>query len=159
MRQSTAWVVDLGHHRSVAVGERELLHLLPEPHLFDVPCTPAHCARVLSWQDLLLPVWDLRVWLGDTVGLTMPNLVAVVGYQLAAGQMPFFGALVLTEPPLRLQVTDEQACELPEGAPWQDIACSCFRHGEQTVPILDLRAMFAAPPHQSAVAGAYRSVR
>lgn len=141
MRKSNAWLLNLGSDRSVALGEREVLHLLPEPQLFDVPLAPDYCAQVLRWQDQLLPVWDLRVWLGDHS--EHPELVAIVGYQRHVRQTPLFGALLLAEPPVRLQVSDELACGLPEGIPWPDIACSCFLHGQGPVPILDLNKMFS----------------
>lgn len=143
MSQAVAWVLELGQGRCAAVGERELLHLLPQPQLFAVPMAPAYCARVLPWQDRLLPVWDVSAWAGGEAADT--ELVAVVGYQRRAGQAPLFGALVLAEPPARVPVDDGQACGFPDDVPWQDIACACFSHDERPVPILDLRRMFAAP--------------
>lgn len=150
MSQATAWLLELGQDRRAAVGERELLHLLPQPQLLAVPLAPAYCARVLPWQDGLLPVWDVSAWAGGEAAAVDTELVAVVGYQRRAGQAPFFGALVLTEPPARVLVDDAQACDLPADFPWQDIASACFSHEERPVPILDLRRMFAAPLRASA---------
>lgn len=144
MSQSTAWLLDFGEGRKAAVGERELLHLVPQAELFDVPLTPAHCAQVLSWQERLLPVWDLHVWLGDSPEPSEAKLVAIIGYQPRSTTQPSFGALLLSEAPERILVGDEQFCELPDGQPWPMIASSCFRHGEHAVPILDLAVMFSA---------------
>lgn len=144
MKKSTAWLLDFGETKKVAVGERELLHLLPQPELFDVPLASAYCARVLSWQERLLPVWDLGVWFGDDPDHRPAPLAAVIGYQAQGESVPSFGALLLAEPPQRIEVGDEQFCELPDGLPWPAIAASCFRHGEQAVPILDLAVMFSA---------------
>lgn len=152
MKQSNAWLLDFGEGRKAALGERELLHLITQPELYAVPLTPAHCSQVLFWQEQLLPVWDLSIWLDDSPKQRITNLAAVIGYQPHSNRPPSFGALLLAEPPERLLVGDEQFCELPDGLPWPDIASSCFRHGEQPVPILDLAVMFSSAVQAAKVA-------
>lgn len=146
MKESTAWLLDFGDEMRAAVGERELLHLVSQPRLLTVPMAPLHCRSVLAWQKHLLPVWDVRTWLGKRSEHAGETLAAVVGYQSRARQTPMFGVLALSGPPRRVHVKDADACDLPDGRQWQAIARSCFRHGQQPVPILDLATMFMRAP-------------
>lgn len=142
--EASAWLVHFGGGESAVIGERELLHLVPQPSLLAVPRTPAHCCRVMEWQNRLLPVWDVLEWLNPCAGGRDARLAAVVGYQLRRKEMPRFGAIMLEEPPSRVKVSDAQACELPAGRPGlRDIAISCFLHERRPVPVLDLPRMFS----------------
>ena len=61
--ESVAWVLALGGRLRAAVSEREFVHLLETPTLIEVPMSPAHCRHVVAWNDMLLPVMDLSIWL------------------------------------------------------------------------------------------------
>ncbi|MDP2826549.1 MAG: hypothetical protein Q8O52_28170 [Sulfuritalea sp.] len=142
--ESIAWLLNFGDGQLAAVGKRELLHLVPQPELFEVPRTPRHCSRVLIWQHRVVPVWDILAWIKPGSRAKDAGLVAVVGYQSRRRQTPQFGAMVLAEPPSRIGVTDAQACELSrEQSAWGEIAISCFRHEEKPVAVLDLPLMFS----------------
>lgn len=142
--ESNAWLLNFGDGENAAVGERELLHLVPQPDLFEVPLAPGHCSRVLVWQNQVLPVWDVLAWLKPGTPAKDARLAAVVGYQSRRREPPQFGAMVLAEPPGRIRVSDSQACELPQGqACWAEIAISCFLHQEKPIAVLDLPQMFS----------------
>jgi hypothetical protein len=143
--ESIAWLLDFGDGEIAAVGKRELLHLVPQPEIFEVPRTPRHCSRALIWQSRVVPVWDVRAWLAPGTRTESAPLAAIVGYQSQRRQQPRFGALLLIEPPGRIAVNDSDACELSRGQPgWSKLAISCFLHGENPVAILDLPLMFSA---------------
>ncbi len=145
MSLMNAWLLDFGGSYQAAVGARELLHLVNEPATFAVPYTPEYCRRVVSWQEHLLPVMDIKARLGDAPGEA--PFLAVVGYQQQRGAYPQFGALMLASPPRQLAVTDEQACPLPEGSSaWRELSISCFDHQGTPVPVLDLRRIFGSAP-------------
>ena len=145
MKEANAWLLSIGSGRFAAVGERELLHLAPQPEIFDVPLAPCHCMRVLPWQEQLLPVWDIAAWLGRDTGTKTLPLAAITGYQSRPRETPRLGAIALLEPPVRIQVSNSQACDLPKGeAGWHELALSCFLYEEKPVPILDLYRMFSA---------------
>lgn len=147
MSESTAWLLSIGPERYTAIGERELLHLVPQPEVFEVPLAPRHCRRVLPWQDRLLPLWDIPAWRGRGVATDNPPVAAIVGYQSQPRETPRLGAVGLIEPPVRITVSDSQACKFPEETPdWKHVAVSCFLHRENPVPILDLYTMFTASP-------------
>lgn len=74
------------------------------------------------------------------------QLIAVVGYQQKRGATPQFAALLLTSPPLKAQVNDEQACPLPEHTnAWDAISISCFDLNGKAIPVLDLYRLFNPP--------------
>jgi hypothetical protein len=142
--ESIAWLLDFGDGELAAVGRRELLHLVPQPEIFEVPRTPQHCSRVLIWQDRVVPVWDVRAWLSPESRMESAPLAAIVGYQLRTREQPRFGAVLLVKPPGRIAVKDADACELADRqARWKELAISSFRHGEDPVAILDLPRMYS----------------
>jgi chemotaxis signal transduction protein len=143
MPESTAWVLMLDRHLLAAVGERELVHLIEMPVLLDVPRSPLYCRQVLVWNDTVLPAMDLAAWLREEPTQSQQTLAGVVAYQTQPEADPAFGALLLAGIPERVRVADDQACALPAQPPnWQMLAISCFRQGEQPIPILDLPHIF-----------------
>lgn len=144
MPKSTAWVLNLGGSQLAAVGARQMLHVIETPRLLEIPETPPHCRQVLIWEDNLLPVMDLRAWLGLADAAGAPAFAGITAYQEHPGAPARSGALFLAAMPTRIQVDDEHACELPEQpAGWQHLALSCFMHQGQAVPILNLTYIFS----------------
>ena len=141
MSEVTAWLLDLGDGLHAAVGEREMIHVLPDPPpLFEIPRSPAYCRKLLIWQDELLPLMNLagRVAarpVAPAEGQPGPDgLVAIAAYQPHPG-----------EAPARIGVSDADACGLPEAlGAWRRYAISCFEHADiGPVPVLDLRSVFS----------------
>lgn len=142
--KSIAWLLNFGDGELAAVGERELIHLVSQPKLFEVPRAPGHCSRVLLWQNRTLPVWDMLAWLKPDSAAKDASLAAVVGYQSRRRQAPQFGAMMLVEPPSRIEVANSQACELPREQPaWGEIASSCFCHLDRPMAVLDIPLIFS----------------
>jgi len=142
--ESNAWVLALDDQLRAAVGERELIHLIEKPTLLETPLSPHYCRKVVLWNNRLLPVMDLSAWLqGQPKADNDWKLIGVVGYQTAPGATPNYGALRLADIPERLQVTDTQACSLPEHpSGWRELALSCFLRGKDVIPILDAPYLF-----------------
>lgn len=142
--ESTAWLLNFGGSHLAAVGKRELLHLVQQPTLFDVPRTPRHCSRVMIWQNRMVPVWDIVDWLAPGSSAESANLLAVFGYQSARRQVPRFGAMSLAVPPLRVAIADSLACELTlQQTAWRKITSSCFLYEKTPTGILDLPLIFS----------------
>ncbi len=135
-----AWLLDFGTSLRAAVGTRVLLQILDAPKLHEVPCTPAWCHSVLSWQGRLLPVMDMAVCLGEAP--QERRLVAIAGYQDRPGGTLHFGALLLAAPPQAIAVGDAQSCALPETFP-AEFAISCFDHEGAAIPVLHLARIFS----------------
>jgi len=142
MAELTAWLMDFGHGRRAATGERLLVHIVPAPVLAEVPRAPAHCRRVLVWENRLLPAWDVAAFLGAPPIASDRALAALAAYRGGADTgKARLGALLLPAPPVRIAVLDPRSRELPD-ARWRAIAKACFEHREEAVPILDLARMF-----------------
>ncbi len=142
--ESTAWVLALDDQLRAAVGERELIHLIEAPALLEVPLSPYYCRQVILWNNLLLPAMDLAARIHKQPKANHNwKLAGIVAYQPEPNVAPGYGALLLAALPKRTQVTDTQACSLPERPDgWRELAISCFRQGEDTIPILDLPHLF-----------------
>lgn len=137
-----AWLLDFGKMRRAAVGMRVLLQIIDQPKLHPIPCTPAHCRHIYSWQGRLMPVLDMSVLLGHEP--QEERLLAIAGYQEGPGETPRLGALLLSAPPVSLIVGDDQACDLPDDMDeWKKLAISCFGHQGDAVPVLHLGRAFA----------------
>ena len=155
MSEANAWLLDLGRGRHAAVGELEMVHVLPEPPtLFEIPRTPDYCRQVLVWQGEVLPVMDIamRLW-AQPSEVPRPlggarDLVAIAAFQQRPGDVPRHGGLLLRGMPARIVVSDANACELPDSLQaWRPYALSCFDYsGVGPVPVLNLRGTFSLAP-------------
>lgn len=144
MATATAWIVQLAGGWPVALGEREMTHVVERPVLQDIPQTPGHCQQVLLWEEDMLPVLDLTAWLTGQPAARAGATVGIVGWQEQPEAPPQYGALLFTGIPQKVRVQDNQICDLPiQPAGWASVAVSCFHHNEQAVPILDVPALFS----------------
>jgi chemotaxis signal transduction protein len=144
MAEAMAWIVHLDGRLCVAMGEHEMVHFIEHPVCKDIPHTPTHCHQILWWEGECLPVLDLAAWLtGQPVERTH-TAVGIVRWQERSAATPQYGALLCTGIPQKLQVKDEQSCDLPvEPAGWRVVAVSCFRHNALSVPIVDVPYIFS----------------
>lgn len=140
---TAAWILALDGQLRAAVGERELVHLVEVPTLLEVPFCPPYCRHVLIWNDTVLPAMDLAAWLQGQPSPRSRTLAGVFAYQTQRGATPEYGALLLDGIPARIRVTNESACVLPKKPRnWRTVAISCFKQGDNAVPILDLPHIF-----------------
>ncbi|MFM9888144.1 MAG: chemotaxis protein CheW [Burkholderiales bacterium] len=145
MKEINAWCLDVGDARIAAIGVGHLRHLVAKPELFEIPQTPAGCGRVFVWNDAIIPVWDVPRSLGVTREFTEANVLAVVAFQLQRDAPTQIAGIALTGPPVRINVVEPTSCALPDPARvWKRIASSCFRNGDQVLPVLDFAKMFGA---------------
>jgi chemotaxis signal transduction protein len=146
MRQVSAWLLSLGGAWA-AIGEGEMVHLLADPPtLHTIPRSPAYCREVLIWEGEILPLMDLaRRVHGDPRAPAGPRgPIAITAFAGPPGALPGHGALLLHAPPVRIRVSDAQACPLPEPeAAWRPLTISCFeQEGLGPIPVLDLARVF-----------------
>jgi chemotaxis signal transduction protein len=141
---SAAWILALDGQLRAAVGERELVHLIEVPTLLNVPFCPYYCRHVLIWNDTVLPAMDLAAKLQGQSLQRSRTLAGVFAYQTRRGADPEYGALLLAGIPARVRVTNALACALPKKPrDWHTMAISCFKQGDDVIPILDLPHIFA----------------
>ncbi len=141
--RSNAWLLTLGAGHRAAVADHEMIEYVAAPRLHAVPMAPSHCANVLFWQDRILPVLDIGAFLDGGDAAAAP-LAVVLAYQTRPREPLRYVALALEQPPVRVEVDDEQACALPEEhrAFWKSAALACFSL-EGGVPILDVAGVCA----------------
>lgn len=153
MSTSDAWLLTLSDHLHAAVGNLEMVHVLPDmPDLFEIPQTPSYCRHVIAWHDKLLPLVDIEMLLTGKSNQQHESLInsqmvfGIMAYKLLSGDQQSYGALLMTKVPVRTEVDDQQSCKLPanpEG--WASLAISCFEHPEYGhVPILDLPRIYSS---------------
>ena len=140
---SSAWLLDVADGLAVAVAEQDVIYVFPElPAVFPIPQTSAHVLGVLTWQQYLVPVIDLAVYLGIKPAVSAADdLQVMVLLNLGDSRL---GAIALEQIPERADVADSSQCELPANLrAWNALAPSCFMHkGRGAVPILDLNAVY-----------------
>ncbi len=151
--KANAWLLTLDGGLRVAVGERELIHIVSdEVERVVVPRAPRHASELILWQNRLLPLFDVAVALRDDDTATEAtateiggNIIVIAAYQVSNESQVEFGALPVCGLPERIEVADDSGCELPsEPAGWRRLAHSCCEHRQHgAVPILDLHRMFA----------------
>ncbi len=145
MKEINAWRLDVGEDRVAAIGEHHLRHLVSRPTLFEIPQTPAGCARVCIWNDAIIPVWDVPRSLGVTTAFVEATVLAVIAFQLPQDAAVQVAGIALTGAPVRINGVQPNSADLPDPAlAWKRIASACFRHGEHVLPVLDFSKMFAA---------------
>jgi chemotaxis signal transduction protein len=145
MAETTAWLLDLDSDLVAAVGEREMIHVIQSPVLFEVPQCPNYCQHVLVWQDNILPVMDIAAWLRKLPARQVCSVAGIFAYQTRPEEDVQYGALMLATTPSRTRVNDNQACALPdEPMGWQTLALSCFTAVERNIPILNLPTLFSS---------------
>ncbi|MEX0730335.1 MAG: chemotaxis protein CheW [Aquisalimonadaceae bacterium] len=142
------WLLNFGDGRWAAVGEKELHEVVPDPVLTEDRSAPAHCRGRLAWRGLTLPVMDLAVVFGADADREPARWLTVAAYVADGESEPAFAALRLQEPPVPVRVDDAMASSLPETSlrdylVWSFLGLSCFRHGDRSVPIIDLARLFA----------------
>lgn len=128
-----AWLLEVGLDCRIAIGEHELIEVLPEITL-DLP------HGMLTWRDLEIPVVNLAALAGTET--THQGTAVVAAYQTEPGMALRHGALCLGRLPIPVQVDDSMACELPDAPHWRALAISCFSYEDAPVPIIDVSRVF-----------------
>ena len=147
--KATAWIIAMTDTLSVAVGEFELVHILPDnPMLFNIPKAPPYCQQIFVWQNKIIPVMNLakRFGLENNPASDESFVVNIFAYRAEKTRLPEYGTLFSKAAPRRIEVSNEQACSLPAHlSSWTPYFRSCFQETEtkKVIPILNLERLFA----------------
>ena len=151
MPVSNAWLLSFSDQLCAAIGSMELVHMLPSvPELSEIQGGASYCKYSILWEGHRLPVMDILTYLDgerekeDSEACYNNSLIGVVAYIDLKKHQQSYGALLLHKLPIRIEVDDKQACDLPESPPgWAGLAISCFKYKDNVqVPIIDIPAIF-----------------
>lgn len=148
-----AWLLQPLGLSVCAIAEQEIIQYLISPVIYTLPHSSPHCHQVLYWHDQLIPIMNLSVVNNQSI-VTSPltsaavaiqqpiNLkhIAILIYQTVPNIALQYLALALLVPPIKIVVTDQDVCSLPQSNQefWQQCAKSCFLYQQQPTPILDI---------------------
>jgi hypothetical protein len=154
--KASAWLLTIDNECHVAVGERELMHIIADEVEYVVAAgAPEGAGACIVWQNHQLPLFDVAAALrpdqaasGATVQPEIASgraIFAIAAYQHCNENQVKFGAIPVRALPERIEVADDSGCDLPpELAGWRVLAHSCFKHERLgAVPILNLVRVFA----------------
>lgn len=144
--ESSAWLTDCGGGVLAAIGIPNVLHVVEDTSLlFRVPLAPAHCNRVLLWQNRVLPVVDLSVLLATKIASARSLYSCVLGWRDAGG-VTEYGVLLSRALPRRILISDSQRAEPldTDVERWRGIALGFFSYHKHITPIVDPAALFGS---------------
>lgn len=143
-----AWLLPIDSTTSVAIGRYELKYIEYINTGVRMPGLPAFCEQGFVWRDQFIPALDLhelitRRRMRQSDG---ERMAAIIAYENSVGKIEV-GAIFLHGVPRMLEVSPQQSLALSQlQSPWQLLAHAAFKSGDNTYPVLDLRALFDQTP-------------
>jgi len=140
-----AWLMQIDRMSRVALGQLELVHIIPSPEYVEIPKSHDFCKRVVLWNKKIIPVMDISMLVNKVPAYVENNAVAIAIYRDANSDAIKYGGIQLTDMPVLEKVDNSQAvskAELPEK--WNGVSISCFKLVEnEVVPVLDVCRLFS----------------
>jgi hypothetical protein len=146
-----AWVLNFGRGLRAAVSFNEMSQIILEPHLFTLPHSPRYCYQLYLRNYEYLPVMHIPTLLtaGKESPSTLTYFLGLTVYQPEPYAPLKYGCLHLESLPTAVEISNTQACTLPENQPlWQMVSMSAFSYENQKIPVLDLAALYSAELRQ-----------
>jgi hypothetical protein len=145
MTNAVAWIVPLPGNVWIAVGNLELVHVLPDmPARSVIADAPAFLNEAISWDGSTIPVFDAGRFNRGIEKISETVYYGVLRYRPTPSGPQQFGAMKMTAIPQRVAVDDQMACDLPESHHhWRPYSVSCFTLDGRAVPVLDLARLFS----------------
>ncbi len=143
----SAWLLNVGAAYPIALGQHELLEVMDEIKIHDLPCGPNICHQVVKWRQHLLPLLDLsRLDDETTTPAKSSERAAMFAWQSAPGEPLQYAAILVHDMPLSISVNDDQSVPVPEDmAPaWQTVTLACIEHEGATVILPSVDVLLTA---------------
>ena len=156
-----AWMLDCGGGVVVATGLANVLHVIEDTSaLFRVPMAPAHCNRVLLWQQRVLPAVDLAALLIGAAPPAPRLYACVLGWRVSRNDTEY-GVLLARGLPRRITVSDDQRIRPSDSDAerWRGIGLSFFSYHKRATPIVDPASLFGSVQHTTATTAVRASHR
>lgn len=148
MERCPAWLLRAADDIAFAVAQHEMVEYLTDPRVQRVPLANPFCDRLALWRDTLIPIVDFACLLRGA-SATVQRALSIVAYQPGRLEPLAYLGIWVDAPPSHVDVSDEQACELPQT--WREphlaaLALACFEHKDTAVPILDIAELASVSP-------------
>jgi len=147
-----AWLLSFSPDFQAAVGYHEMSQVIMSPTLFPIATAPDYCCELMIMQQQILPIMNIRKLLApqqNYLDIQSHPIIGIALYQNKNnGKVQSIG-MQLNESPKLINVSDEQACDLPDEADigyaprWADFSLSCFLHQDKKIPILNIAYLFS----------------
>ena len=147
MASSRAILIEYASEQYAAIALAHMEEVLNAPVSIHVPLAPLHCDTLIEWRGDWLPLFDLNTWSG-LLKDEAKHFCTVISYQPTQGASRHYGCLRSISFPNIVEVDDSAAAPLPS-TQWKGFAKACFTMGKQTIPVLDLAALFETPYKQN----------
>lgn len=150
MAEVAAWLMQIDRLFRVAVGQSELIHIIPSPEYIEIPRAPGYCKRVIAWNDEIIPVVDLSMLVNGVSAFHEQNSVAVTLYTEDNSSKLQYGGIQLIDMPRIDHVSNDHAIDR-EDIPtnWKPLSISAYRNAQgEIVPVLDTGRIFSAGINQ-----------
>ena len=142
-----AWLLPISDDIHLCIGEIQAQAYIDDVTLYTVPLTPNHCHKVMFWQDIVIPVINMSVFIDDAViegnDENYIEHAFVLAYQNKDHDPVEFLALRLLSIPEKIQVNDESFCDIPNGYPEKmtPYLLSLFNYNNKLISIIDFNKM------------------
>lgn len=144
MDKAAAWLMSIDQNLSVAVGQMQLVHVIDRPEYIESPDSPYYCKYLVKWNEIMIPVMVLSLWLNDASIIHMNGIVAVAVYKDDDGLIRY-GGFYLKSAPVLEYVDNSQSVSLeqqPDKVKY--ISLSCYSSASNgSVPIVNVSKVFS----------------
>jgi len=137
-----AWLLECGSAR-VLISVTNMQHVVEASQMFHVPMMPAHCNRAMVWQQHVIPVINIAMWLKEPISAFPYS--CIIGWQdIERGTE--HGALVASAFPQRIKVHDADCIVPPSDIAerWQQCALCFVQLEGDVIPVIDPARLFGA---------------
>lgn len=133
-----AWLLHVTPDIQFSIGEHQAAEYIETPSLLPVPLAAEPCKHVILWRDNIVPVIDMNILFGNPVENIFKHII-VIAYQRQDNNPLEFAAFRLVSSPEKINVNDDDACELPEDYPenMKHSILSMFKYNNQITSIFD----------------------
>jgi len=137
-----AWLLRAAENIQFCIGVHQAAEYIESPSLHEIPMAPGYCKNILFWRGIIVPVIDIKQLAGNAESNT-DHIVMVIAYQVKDNTPIEHIGFVLESAPQKIQVYDENICELPESYPelLKPYVVSLFKHKDKIASILNIAQM------------------
>jgi len=134
-----AWLLRAAENIQFCIGVHQAAEYIESPSLHEIPMAPAYCKNILFWRGIIVPVIDIKQLAGNPKS-NDDHIVMVTAYQIKDNSPIDHIAFVLEAAPQKIEVHDENSCDLPENYPelLKPYVMSLFKHNDNIASVFNI---------------------